>query len=397
MPAPSPRRALLLAAFALFSADCGDDSPTSQPPAPQPPASQPPASQLSDFEAAGPYPVGNVTVTLDDAARGRTLRAELWYPAAEGARAGAEAGFPVEEFAPAGAERAQLAALVAAAPDPATSRRAHAARDAEPGGVSPWPVVAFSHCYNCTRFSTFAIAERLASHGVAVIAPDHAGGTLADQLAGAAAPLDASFLEVRAGDIAFALDRALDGAAAELPAALRGRFDSERVGVFGHSFGGVTAGLVLMRDARPRAGLALAVPMENPLLPGVAVKSIRVPLFFLVAAEDNSIGELGNGLIRLNYDDANPPVWKAEVKDAGHWSFTNICGLVPDFDAGCSNDVRQTNGEPFTYVDVDAARGVAAAYTTAFFAATLRDDPVGREYLAGARPEPLIDAKSRSE
>jgi dienelactone hydrolase len=373
----------LLSLLALTSA-CGDDGQVVTP-----------APSVPDYGVAGPYPVGNVTVTLDDAARKRTLRVEIWYPAAESARAAAAKGEPVADFAPAGAARDQLAALVAAAPDPGTSRRTASARDAAPEGTASWPVVAFSHCYDCTRFSTFSIAERLASHGIAVVAPDHTGGTLADQVAGNAAALDVDFLGVRAGDISFALDRVLDAGATELPAALRGRFDATRVGVFGHSFGGVTAGLVLMKDTRPRAGLALAVPMENPLLPGVTMATLKVPLFFLLATEDNSIGAIGNTLINQNYADANPPIWKVDLKDAGHWSVTNICGIAGDFQAGCSPGVRQTSGQPFTYLDIETARGVAQAYTTAFFAAILTGDATGRTYLGEAHPKDVVTVTTR--
>lgn len=381
--------ALLAAALAGALAGCGDDT------APAPPAAPP--GETYAVEAPGPHPVGRATIAIEDAARSRSLRVEIWYPAAESARAAAEAGHPLEDFAAEGAEREQLAALVAAAPDPGTRRRVHAAAGAPPAEGGPFPVAAFSHCYNCTRFSIASVAERLASHGVAVVAPDHTGGTLFDDLAGNAAPLDAEFLEVRAGDLVFSLDRALDPAAPELPEDLRGRLDPDRVGVFGHSFGGVTAGRVLMEDARPRAGLALAVPMENPLLPGVAVAEIHVPLFFMVATEDNSIGELGNGFIRQNYEDANPPVMKAEVKDAGHWSFTDICGIVEGFDAGCTDDdARQTiPGEPFTYLPIEEARGIAAAYTAAFFLATLTDDEAARDYLSRSRPAGTVDLVSR--
>jgi dienelactone hydrolase len=382
-----PFRALLpvLSLLALV-AGCGDDAHTVTP-APTP--------DVPNYEAAGPSPVGNATVTLDDAARGRTLRVEIWYPAAESARAAAAKGAPVAEFAPEGAERDQLAALVAAAPDPGTSRRTGSARDAAPAATGSWPVVAFSHCYNGTRYSTFSIAERLASHGIAVVAPDHTGGTLTDELAGTAAALDTDFLGVRAGDIAFTLDRVLDAGATELPAALRGRFDAKRVGVFGHSFGGVTTGLVLMNDTRPRAGLALAVPMENPLLPGVTMTALHVPLFFLLATEDNSIGAIGNLVLNQNFADANPPIWKIDVRDAGHWSVSNICGLAGGFQAGCVPGTRQTDGTPFTYLDIEEARGVAQAYTTAFFAATLDGDATGHAYLDGAHPKDVVTATHR--
>ena len=382
-------RSALPAAFALaLLAGCGDDSvpPVVNPPAPTPPK----------YEAAGPYPVGNATIALDDTARMRKLRVEIWYPAAESARADAEKGFPVAEFADAGAERDQLAALIKAAPDPGTSRQAHAARGAAPASPETFPIVAFSHCFDCTRFSTFAIAERLASHGIVVVAPDHTGGTLADAIAGTAAPLDVAFLGVRAGDIEFTLDRVLDAAATELPAELRGRFDASKVGVFGHSFGGVTAGLVLTQDPRPLAGLALAVPMENPLLPGVTVATLKVPLFFMRASEDNSIGVAGNFVLDENFKSATTPVWKANVVDAGHWSFTNICGITKDFHPGCGADVRQTNGAKFDYLDIEVARGVAQAYTTAFFAATLTGDAEARAYLGGSRPTGIVTVTHRN-
>ncbi|EYF06847.1 alpha/beta hydrolase family protein [Chondromyces apiculatus] len=385
LPLPSALLSSLLATT-LALAGCGDA--TSPDPEPAPEEQHPVAS-------AGPHPVGRTTVTLDDTARTRSLRVEIWYPAAESARAAADTGHPLEDFAAPGDERTQLADLVAAAPDPGTTRRVHAALDAPLAEGGSFPVVAFSHCYNCTRFSIATVAERLASHGVAVVAPDHAGGTLFDELAGNAAPLGTEFLAVRAADMIFTLDRVLDPAATELPDALRGHLDPERVGVFGHSFGGVTTGVVLADDPRPRAGLALAVPMENPLLPGAAMADIHIPVFFLLATEDNSITEIGNDYIRQNFEAASPPAWKAEVKDAGHWSFTDICGLVEGFSAGCTEDVRQTDREPFTYLDIVAARGIAAAYTTAFFLATLTDDASARAYLDAGHPADTVDLATR--
>jgi dienelactone hydrolase len=283
------------------------------------------------------------------------LRVELWYPADEASRAKtprqasrSRPSRPRGRSAPSSPRWSPPRRTPArgAAPTPRGTPK--------PAGGAPFPIVAFSHCYNGTRFSIATIAERLASHGIAVVAPDHRGGALADKLSGADTPLDVAFLGVREGDIAIVLDRVLDPAASELPASLRGAFDPARVGVFGHSYGGVTAGLVLMKDRRPKAGLALAVPMENPLLSGVSMPDIHVPVFLMLATEDNSIGTLGNTILRQNYDTANPPVWKAEVADAGHWSFTDICGIIPDFDAGCTTmDARQTSGEAFTYLDIE--------------------------------------------
>jgi hypothetical protein len=161
--------------------------------------------------------------------------------------------------------------------------------------------------------------------------------------------------------------------------------DATAIGVFGHSYGGVTAGLVAQDDARSGAALSIASPMDNPLIEGVHIANLHVPLAFLVAVEDNSITEIGNDLIRKqNFAMATTPAWKWEVADAGHWSFSDVNGAADLFMAGCGSGTRQTTGDPFTYLDPATGRAIAAAYTTAFFEATLRGEDGARAYLDGA-------------
>lgn len=318
-----------------------------------------PAPDLS-VEAAGPYPVGTQhTVHTDD---GRELHVQVWYPAAAG-----DGGFDVVDFEPDEPRRTVFADLHAAAPAGCPAGRARAAIDAE-WAAGEFPLIVFSHCHECTRFSSFTIAERLASHGFVVAAVDHADNTLWDYAAGTGVPLDADFLPVRAADIAYVMEL----------------FDQRPVGVFGHSFGSVTAGLVAQDDDRIEAAFGIAAPMENPLLQGVSIDQIDVPLGFLVAVEDNSITELGNTFIRDNYAFAPGPAWKIEVADAGHWSFSDLVGIEP-FPAGCGDGIRQTNGDEFTYLAPETGREVAAAYVTAFFRATLGDDAGAEAYLTSQR------------
>ncbi|MCB9560508.1 MAG: dienelactone hydrolase family protein [Kofleriaceae bacterium] len=227
--------------------------------------------------------------------------------------------------------------------------------------------------------------ERLASHGFVVLAVDHVDNTLWDFLAGTAVPLDADFLPVRGDDVRATLDAYLAGAPAEA--------DATRIGVFGHSFGAVTAGLVAQDDDRVDAALAIAAPMENPLIQGVSIAALDVPIGFIVAREDNSITELGNTFIRDNFDQATVPAWKIEVADAGHWSFSDLDGVDDDaFPAGCGDGTRQTDSQPFTYLDSATGRGIAAAWVTAFFRATLKDDAGAAAYLTAGRPDGLVTA-----
>jgi hypothetical protein len=121
--------------------------------------------------------------------------------------------------------------------------------------------------------------------------------------------------------------------------------------------------------------------MENILYGEVLMEFITVPLGLLEATEDNSITEVGNVFIRENFSKANTPAYKLDIVDAGHWSVTNIAGLDDFFSPGCGDDLRQTNGEPFTYVAVEAANGYTATFATAFFAAHLLAEPTALELL----------------
>ena len=163
--------------------------------------------------------------------------------------------------------------------------------------------------------------------------------------------------------------------------------------MFGHSFGAITTGLVLQDDPRPRAGVAIAAPLENPLLPGVMMAAIAEPLLLVVAVEDNSITEFGNMAIRTNFGMANPPVWKLEFADTGHFAYSDLAGLSDYFAAGCGDGERQTNGEPFSYADPFAVRSLLAGRVTAFFALHLLGDEDARAQLEAA--EPLLDIDVR--
>lgn len=349
--APSVVCAALTIAVTVAAAACGDDVDRS-------------------VEQPGRHAAGTTRFTATDTARGRALVIQAWYPTEV---APAEAALEALELEPI---RAQYAQLLAAAPS-CPARTAMVALDAPPA-PGAFPLVLFSHCHGCTRLSSATTAARLATHGFVVLAVEHADNTLWDHLAGRGASLDSAFLEIRAGDLRFVLDRV---AAGDAPAAVTAAADLGRVGVFGHSFGAVTAGRVAQLDDRIAAAAALCAPMENPLIQGVTLAELDQPLLFVIAREDNSITELGNRLARANFVDAPGAAWKLEIPDAGHWSVSDLGGLVDLFAPGCGEALRQTDGTPFTYLDPATGRALAAAYVTAFFRATLTADAGARAYL----------------
>ncbi|MFT6052590.1 MAG: dienelactone hydrolase [Halioglobus sp.] len=350
---------------------------------------EPPDLPAISYDEQGPYPVGNQTISVMNASRGRMLDVEIWYPANI-----TGSGQSILDFAGSEAERDALQQLLADVPQNCTRRETNSSASPEPIITIPFklPLVVFSHCYECTRYSLFSLAERLASHGIAFAAPDHAMNTLFDS----GAMINAEFLATRASDISAVLDELLIDNSQALPVSLQGRFDATKIGVAGHSYGAVTAGKVLQDDDRFKAGLIIAAPVESPVLLGVTVEQITEPMLFMLAQEDNSIGLLGNAVMRQNYDVAPSPAWKIEMADAGHWSFSDIARIVPAFDAGCGDGERQSvPGEPFTYIDNVLAREITAAYGVRFFAAQLLGDEEAALALSISLDPGVVDVQSK--
>jgi dienelactone hydrolase len=342
------------------------------------------------IEARGVYSVGNATFALVDEARAsRTLAVEVWYPAV--ATQG-DVGEPVELFLAEGADRELVAPYITDGPEGCVLKNTGSTRDAAALDAAKRPLILFSHCHGCSRWSMFSVAEHLASHGFIVVAPDHTGNTITDALRDQNAPLSKAFQAERAADIRLVLDAMLsdqlDPQVSPLPEAVRGRADAELVGMMGHSYGGATTGLVLTQDARVKAGLAFAVPLASGVLEPATMADITQPVAFLLAMQDNSITEVGNRQIRDNHRRANGPSWLWEVTDTGHWSFSTIAGLIPGFAPGCGEGMTQTTPRvPLTYLDNAVARKLAAAFALSFFSSTLLKDADATLYLSTPRPD----------
>lgn len=307
----------------------------------------------------------------------RELEATIWYPSdTEGGST------PIVDLVPE-AQREVLADLINDAPVGCVRDTAEGTLDVAIA-EGTFPVVMVSHCYSCLGLSSGFIAERLASHGMIVIGVTHTGGSLFDAVAGNPGPLDGEFLQTRRDDLVNTFD--LLSERSDMAAAM----DTSRVGVFGHSFGATTTGLVLQDDDRFSAGVAIAAPAQNPLLPGVDTAQIAEPMLYLLMEEDNSILTIGNNLLRTNAMGMPGGSWLVELADAGHWSPSDLCGIIDDFMPGCGEGVRQTDGSPFTYLSADDGRGITASYVTAFFALHLQNDAAAEDYLGTAAPTETV-------
>jgi predicted dienelactone hydrolase len=334
---------------------------------------------MRDHAMPGPFVVGNARTTMLDRTGMRMLPVEIWYPADSSASAAAMTGQPMTGFETGTPNASMLASLVSSAP--ATCIRGQTQSAPAPMAAlarTPYPAVVFSHCHGCVRFDVAAIAERLASNGIVVAAPDHLGDTLWDATLPA---IGEPYLSVRVSDVSSVLDRLLDASAMEVPSGIRGHVDASHVGVMGHSYGALTTGAVVLRDPRFVAALAIAAPIS---ITGNRPSDVRVPFLFALMQEDNSIGSVGNRIIRSDYAMLGGPAWLIEVADAGHFTFTDIAGLHASWDAGCGMGHRQDPPhDPFTYIDNTTGRALGAHVAAAFFAAYLQNDPGALNELSG--------------
>jgi dienelactone hydrolase len=128
------------------------------------------------------------------------------------------------------------------------------------GGRCPRPLVVFSHGHYGDPASCADLCARLASAGLIVVAPRHEDRAV-DRI-----PLQAG---ERVDDVLWVLDH------------LRLRHDRMRIGLAGHSFGGVTAGQAASQDPRPRAVVSLAGTADHGTM-----TSTTAPTLIIAGSED---------------------------------------------------------------------------------------------------------------
>ena len=240
------------------------------------------------------FPVGSATIELTAPERDRTLPTEVWYPAAPEA-----ADLPLERIA-------------------ATSTPAH--RDAPPAtAAGPFPLLVFSHGNEGIRIQSSFHTVRLAARGYVVVAPDHVGNTM-----GGRDPRDVAAAN-RLADVPFV--------AAEVAAIsergegrLAGLIDGSRVGLTGHSFGAWTALGVPLVHAGFLAAVALAPPGPDHIEPPAPLGGMAIPVLLVAAAGDATTPPVEAQQV---FDQVSGPRYLATIAGAGHFSFTDLCGLWP--------------------------------------------------------------------
>lgn len=268
----------------------------------------------------GPYGVGHLTIEVPHPDRPeRVLPVDIWYPAED---------------------------------DPAAPRTDHllvgdigldadlAVTDAPVADDGPYPLVVFSHGNGGVRTQSLFLTETLASHGFVVASPDHVGNTAVDAIAGTEVDRGQAALD-RVADVSVVIDDVLSRS--DDPAdALAGSVDPDRIGLTGHSFGGLTAMLATMTvpegPSEPRVEVIAPIAPASFPLSDEQLASITLPTLLVGGTEDTTTPidpEVTRPWELLGSED----VVRADLDGAGHMAFSEICAITDAFSEAGQTDI----------------------------------------------------------
>jgi hypothetical protein len=269
---------------------------------------------------------------------------------------------------------------------------------------APKPVALFSPGFGFPREMYTAIVDDLASRGYVVVSLSHTYESVAVEVPGGRLELAVSegegpeldkALDARVADSRFVLDQLTKIARGEnpdtgkrpLPRGLGRSLDLSRVGAYGHSSGGFTAGETMVHDRRVDAGInldgamatAVGYPPGSPYVPGEVTKRGLDRPFLLMGAE--GVDENGKPLEHTHRNPgfdrswadfwASQRGWKRDLllRGSTHEAYSDLQIIVPQLGTRVAPEKREA-----LIGTVDPRRSLAAQrdYIGAFFDLHLR-------------------------
>jgi len=264
-----------------------------------------------------------------------------------------------------------------------------------PAGRNPAPVVLFSHGLGGSREGSSFLGRHWAARGYVVVFLQHPGSDSSvwqgkppeEALRDLKRAANFRNFKLRNEDVVAVLDQ-LERWNRQPASRLEGRLDLTRVGMSGHSFGGVTTQAVGGQtypwggqryvDRRIDAAIVFSPSSPRRGTPQRAFAGVRIPWLLMTGTEDEApIGDTAEG--RLQVYPALPPGGKYELvlDGARHSAFTDR--PLPNEPGG-----RNPNHH----------RAILAI-STAFWDAYLKGDPTARVWLDGNGPRGVLQPADR--
>ncbi|MFH8572856.1 alpha/beta hydrolase family protein [Streptomyces sp. NPDC017993] len=358
-------------------------------------------------EPTGQHPVGSTELHLVDrdrpdpwvADRDRELMVSIWYPARSAS------GYPRQPYMQPGAARFvdESGSFGLARPGEVdwAATRTDAAAMAPADNHNTRPIVLYSPGLEIPRTLGTSTAVELASRGYVVVTVDHTHETsvvefpdgrieLQKELSPGVETLK-KMVDTRVRDTRFVLDQLAvlrsgqnpDAERRRLPNGLSRALDLNRIGMFGHSAGGITTAETMRADRRIDAGINMDGTLQyspTDFLP-VAREGLNRPFMLMGKASQTH---------------QNQPSWQSfwnrstgwkrdlSLERAGHFSYTDAQTIVPALDEHLDIPA-QTREQYIGTVNPERSTATQRAYVTAFF----------DQHLLG-RPRHLLDRPSPS-
>lgn len=226
--------------------------------------------------------------------------------------------------------------------------RTHAIFDAPIlGGHAPYPVIIFSHGYGMNRGEYSLLCEEIASHGYLVMMVVHAGVTELMRFSGGKeVELDdetmldrnTATLGICFVDIQSMLDQLISSGFE----AIAGKCNLNKIGIIGHSLGGIMAAQMCSHDERIKAGISLdgplfgidtTKPFHKPFM------LMRAPGFYEMFSDDESILQQMNNTTKQEWIEGHRQFFKVNsgsileviIEGAEHNTFTDRIVLTSIF------------------------------------------------------------------
>ena len=293
----------------------------------------------------------------------RTLVTEIWYPATDEARQMPKNKY--SDFIPGGVTPAidemvaKLYKISLSDVDKLYWNEAHRSAPVRPGR---FPLVVFSHGNGGSRHQNTFWCDYLASHGYIIVSPDHTGNarwTIIDGKLIASQPGERlNSAKDRPLDVCFLLDQMIRWDKGGDPR-FAGHIDTDHAAITGMSFGSFTAHWASDRDGRFKAVIAMSgAPLSHT--------NLTVPSLRMLGTEDRTLGVMGNALIRDNHAKHTGPSFLLELKNGGHYSFTDVFKVNKNFGDGVGPGKRRDTNEPFEFTSMELTYQIVNSYSVAF-------------------------------
>lgn len=345
----------------------------------------PKTNNFLDPMAEGPFPVGVMTTVFVDKSRTdnvtkepRTLVTEIWYPATDEARGKPKNKF--SDFIPTrvtpeieeqlkNTYRVPLAMLDKLFTD-------EAVRNA-PVRQGRFPLVVFSHGNGGTRHQNTFWCDYLASHGYIVISADHTGNArmtiINDKLISMQNSERMQSAKDRPVDVSFLLTKMIEWDKGG-DKRFAGRIDTDHAAISGMSFGSFTSHWAA--DADPRFKAVVAMSGAPP-----SHTNLTVPTLRMLGTEDRTLGITGNALIRHNHQIHKGPAFLLELKNGGHFSFTDMFKITRQFGDGIGKGKRRDTQEEFEFTPMETTYKIINSYSIAFLGYYLKGEKQYQSFL----------------